>query len=101
MRFCQSPVNRRFKLDMRRTCNYVMNMSKMIQIRNVPEPLHRRLKSKAALEGLSLSEFLLKEIEQVAQRPSLKELEERLAVRAPVKYKISPAQILRQERTRR
>ncbi|HTS46498.1 MAG TPA: hypothetical protein VMH05_01055 [Bryobacteraceae bacterium] len=76
-------------------------MSKMIQIRNVPEPLHRRLKSKAALEGLSLSEFLLQEIEQVAERPSLKELAERLAARAPVKCKISPAQILRQERARR
>jgi len=83
------------------TCDYVMDMSKMIQIRNVPEPLHRRLKSKAALEGLSLSEFLLKEIEQVAERPSLKELAERLAARAPVRYKVAPAQVLRHERTRR
>ncbi len=73
----------------------------MIQIRNVPEAIHRRLKSRAALEGLSLSEFLLKEIEQVAERPSLKELAERLAARTPVKYKIPPSQILRQERARR
>ncbi len=73
----------------------------MIQIRNVPETVHRRLKSRAALEGLSLSEFLLKEIEQVAERPSLKELAERLAARTAVKYKISPSQILREERARR
>jgi antitoxin FitA len=76
-------------------------MPKMIQIRNVPETVHRRLKSRAALEGLSLSEFLLKEIEQVAERPSLKELAERLTARTPVKYKIAPSQILRQERARR
>ena len=73
----------------------------MIQIRNVPEVLHRRLKSRAALEGLSLSDFLLKEIEQVAKRPTIKELVERLATRTPVHYEISPAQILREGRSRR
>ena len=73
----------------------------MVQIRNVPEVLHRRLKSRAALEGLSLSDFLLKEIEQLAERPTLRELAERLASRTPVRYKVSPAQILREERNRR
>lgn len=72
----------------------------MIQVRNVPDPLHRRLKSRAALEGLSLSEFLLRELEHVAERPTVRELAERLASRPPVKYKVSPAQILRQERRR-
>jgi plasmid stability protein len=76
-------------------------MSKMIQIRNVPDVLHRRIKSRAALEGLSLSDFLLKEIQQLAERPTLKELAARLATRTPVHYKISPAQILREERSRR
>ena len=76
-------------------------MPKMIQIRNVPEVLHRRLKSRAALEGLSLTDFLLKEIEQVAERPTLKELADRLATRTAVHYKVSPAQILREERSRR
>ena len=83
------------------TCNYAGYMSKMIQIRNVPDTLHRKLKSRAALEGVSLSDLLLKEIEQVAERPTVKELAERLARRAPVKYKISPAEILREERSRR
>jgi antitoxin FitA len=75
-------------------------MSKMIQIRNVPERLHRRLKSRAAAEGCSLSEYLLKVLEQVVSRPTLQELAERLATRTAVKYKISPAEILRQERSR-
>ena len=48
-------------------------MSTMIQIRHVPAHVHRRLKSKAALEGLSLSEFLLREVSSLAERPSLAE----------------------------
>ena len=42
----------------------------MIQIRNVPDPLHRKLKSRAALAGMSLSDYLLREIRAVAERPT-------------------------------
>src|SRR6266436_4294958 len=49
-------------------------MTAMIQIRNVPDALHRRLKSRAALAGMSLSDYLLSEIRQVAERPTLDEL---------------------------
>jgi len=76
-------------------------MSKMIQIRNVPDALHRKLKSRAALEGLTLSDLLLREMELVAERPTLKEMAERLATRTPVKYKVAPAELLREERSRR
>jgi plasmid stability protein len=76
-------------------------MPTMIQIRNVPEELHGRLKSRAALEGISLSGYLLREIEQVVSRPTLQELAGRLAKRAPVKCAVSPAGILREERNRR
>jgi antitoxin FitA len=76
-------------------------MPKMIQVRNVPDALHRKLKSRAALEGLSLSDYVLREMEHVGEQPTLKELAERIARRAPVKYKISPAEILRQERDSR
>jgi antitoxin FitA len=76
-------------------------MSSMIQIRGVPDKLHRELKSRAALEGLSLSAYLLREIEQVASRPSLQKLAERLAARKPVKYDITPAEVLREERSKR
>jgi plasmid stability protein len=73
----------------------------MIQIRNVPDELHRRLKSRAALESLSLSDYLLREIRQTAERPTLREMAERLAARPATRLRISPAEILRQERTRR
>jgi antitoxin FitA len=76
-------------------------MSKMIQIRNVPDTVHRRLKSHAALEGMSLSEYLLAEVRRAADRPSLSELRQRLAQRAPVKLGASPTQALREERDSR
>ena len=50
----------------------------MIQIRNVPDSLHRTLKARAALAGMSLSDFLLAEIRSLAERPSISELRERL-----------------------
>lgn len=53
-------------------------MTKMIQIRNVPDELHRTLKVRAAKLGMTLSDYLLAEIEQVAEKPSLRELMERL-----------------------
>ena len=73
----------------------------MIQVRNVPDSLHRKLKARAAMEGISLSDLVLKEMEHIAERPTMKELFERIASRTPVKYKISPAEILRQERENR
>jgi len=44
-----------------------MRMSVMVQIRNMPDDLHRRLKSRAALAGMSLSEYLLRELRHVAR----------------------------------
>jgi plasmid stability protein len=76
-------------------------MSKMIQLRNVPDALHRKLKARAALEGLSLSEYLLGEVRRAAERPSLSELRQRLAERTPVHPSVSPAQALREERNAR
>jgi antitoxin FitA len=76
-------------------------MFKMIQIRNVPEPLHRKLKARAAEDGLTLSDFLLREAQRAAQRPSLSELRERLAGRTPVTVRERPARLIRRERDRR
>lgn len=76
-------------------------MSIMIQIRNVPDDIHRRLKAKAAMEGMSLSDFLLREVRKVAEYPSMEELRARLAALPPVRPSISPADILREERDRR
>jgi hypothetical protein len=76
-------------------------MAKTIQIHSVPVELHRKLKSRAALEGVSLSDYLLKQIRQLAEQPTLQELSERLESRTPVSYRISPTSILRKMRTRR
>jgi plasmid stability protein len=76
-------------------------MPGMIQVRNVPEGLHRRLKARAAMAGMSLSEFLLAEIGQVAERPSLAELRKRLADRSPVRPDVSPAKAVRAYRDSR
>ena len=76
-------------------------MSVMIQIRNVPDALHRRLKSRAALAGMSLSDYLLDEIRQTAERPTLDELRARLEGRAAVNLAVAPADAVRAERAGR
>jgi antitoxin FitA len=75
-------------------------MAAMIQIRNVPDALHRRLKSRAALAGMSLSEYLLSEIRQVAERPTFDELRARLERRPGMPPSVSPVQAIRAERDR-
>jgi plasmid stability protein len=75
-------------------------MSKMIQLRNVPDALHRKLKARAAEEGLALSDFLIREAERLAERPSLTELQERLSARQPVSPRVSAARAVRLERER-
>jgi antitoxin FitA len=73
-------------------------MSVMIQIRNVPDVLHRRLKSRAALEGMSLSDYLLNELRRVAERPTLGELRGRLQRRPSAAPNVMPEQAVRAER---
>jgi plasmid stability protein len=75
-------------------------MATMIQIRNVPDTLHRRLKSRAALAGMSLSDYLLSEIQQIADRPTLAELRARLERRSDMTPSVAPAQAVRAERDR-
>jgi plasmid stability protein len=76
-------------------------MPKMIQLRNVPDRLHRKLKSRAAMEGVSLSDYLLEEIQRAADRPTLVELAERLRHRAKITLTVSPEDAVRHERDRR
>ena len=71
-----------------------------IQIRNVPEDLHRILKAKAAIEGTSLSDFVRAELEQAAKRPTPRELRTRLRRRDPVHLSPSAADIIREARDR-
>lgn len=83
---------------MRGTCDMVRHMSKMIQIRNVPDELHRKLKVRAAERGTSLSDYLLAEVEEIADRPTLSELMERLAVEEPVEVDEPPEVTIRRLR---
>jgi plasmid stability protein len=73
-------------------------MSKMIQIRNVPDDLHRILKVRAAREGMTLSDYLLSEIELVAQKPTMKEWLDKVSRDEPVEVDESPAEIIRRMR---
>ena len=73
----------------------------MIQLRNVPDSLHRTLKARAAMAGMSLSDYLLKEIRQLAERPTMEELRKRVAQREPVNLSVSSAEIVRAERAER
>ncbi len=84
-----------------RACDHLFRMSRMVQIRNVPDALHRRLKARAAIAGKSLSDYLLAEIAESAERPTVGELRARLAGRTPVSPTRKPALILREERNTR
>ncbi len=79
---------------------YVTHMTAMIQVRNVPDALHRQLKSRAALAGMSLSDYLLSEIRRLAERPTLDELRVRLQRRSETTLFVEPAEAVRAERDR-
>ena len=83
---------------MRSTCVTLYRMSKMIQIRNVPDDLHRTLKVRAAKAGMTLSDYLLSEIERVAEKPTLAEMMERLRSRDPVELDEPPDVTIRRFR---
>jgi plasmid stability protein len=76
-------------------------MSTMVQIRNVPDELHRELKARAAQAGMTLSDYLLEEIRNLAVRPTMREWAAEVRRLEPVKASRSPAEILREERDQR
>jgi plasmid stability protein len=76
-------------------------MSKMIQMRHVPDELHRKLKARAVMEGLSLSDYLVREMRRLADRPTVAELRTRIAQRTAVAVRTSPASAVRAEREHR
>jgi antitoxin FitA len=82
------------------TCYYHLHMSKMIQLRNVPDDLHRKLKRRAESAGMTLSDFLIREAALIAARPTMEEMRKRLEALPPVKLTVSPAEIIREMRDR-
>ena len=85
-------------LDMCSTCAHAVSMSKMVQIRHVPESLHRKLKARAAVAGQSLSDYLLTEIGRIAALPTREEMLARLHSRTRVTLKTRAAVVIREER---
>jgi antitoxin FitA len=81
-------------------CYHQNHMSSMIQIRNVPEELHRELKARAALAGQTLSDYLLTELRALAVRPTMREWLARSEAWTPVEVGEPPVTALAAERSR-
>ncbi len=73
-------------------------MSKMIQIRNVPDELHKTLKVRAAKNGMTLSDYLLSEIERIADKPTMKEWLEKVSRDEPMELDEPPEATIRRFR---
>lgn len=79
-------------------CVTVNRMPKMIQIRNVPDEVHREVKARAARAGMSLSDYLLREVERVVSLPPVEEVLARIAALPETELSESPAEAVRAER---
>ena len=78
-----------------------MSKTTMIQIRNVPSDFHRRLKARAALEGMSMSDYVLREVGKALEVPTRREVLDRLRARPVRRLKPSPTAVIRAERDSR
>lgn len=76
-------------------------MSVMVQIRHMPDEMHRTLKARASKEGKSLSDYILEELRRTAERPTLAEMLERLKSRSAENPSPSPTELIREERDAR
>lgn len=85
---------------MRTACDMVQNMPH-VQIRNVPDAVHRKLKARAANAGMSLSDYLLGELQELAETLTIDELRERIRTLPPVDSTVSGAQLVREAREER
>ena len=73
----------------------------MIQVRDVPDSVHGTLRSRAADEGMSLSDFIKRELERVAERPAMREWLERTRQSKPIPAKRTAARVIRELRDER
>ena len=76
-------------------------MSKMLQIRDVPDQVHSTLKARAAREGMSLSDFIKRELQHTAERPSMLEWLEAAGRAKPIAVKRTAAEVIRELRDAR
>lgn len=70
-------------IDMSAAPSNVLHMSKMIQVRNVPDELHLALKARALAEGMSLSDYIKRELGEIATQASFEEIDDRIRARGP------------------
>jgi hypothetical protein len=82
-------------------CDHVQRMSKMIQIRNVPDDVHRKVKVRAAQEGMTLSDYLLREVTLMTSIPTRAELRERLERLPPIDADQEIVDVIRADRESR
>jgi antitoxin FitA len=75
-------------------------MAVMVQIRNVPDELHRELKARAARSGMTLSDYLLAELRDLAVRPSMHEWLDKVSRREPVQTSLTSSEAIHLERER-
>ena len=80
------------------TCQHVSNMPKMIQIRDVPDDLHIVLKTRAAKESMTLSDYLKRELQAVAEKPTMREWLEWTSRSKPIRTHKSGAELIRELR---
>lgn len=73
----------------------------MVQVRNVPTELHRRLKARAAIEGISMSDFVMRELRKALDRPTRQEILDRLRAQPVRRLKRRAADVIRAERDAR
>ena len=85
---------------MHSACDMVLRMGH-IQIRNVPEDVHRTLKARAAKQGVSLSDYLLAQVTELARLPTLEEMTERVRSRSRVRLPKPAAELIREAREER
>jgi len=82
-------------------CAILRSMGKMLQVRNVPERLHRELRRRAKARGQTLTDFVQEVLEREVARPPAEEVFDRVESRRPVELDIRVAEIVRQERAGR
>ena len=78
--------------------NLQLRMGRLVQIRDVPDDVHRTLKARAAMSGVSLSEYLRSELTRMAARPPVDELVARIRARGEAKLSAPSEQLVRELR---
>lgn len=76
-------------------------MTTTVQIRNVSSEFHRRLKARAAMEGMSMSEYILREVGKALDRPTREEVLDRIRAQPDRRLSPTPAEVIRDERDSR